>query len=105
MENPLLVDLEKCNGCMICETTCSMEKDVKPSDSRIKVLKLEELEIHIPVVKINCDLCGGHPICAAQCPTGALRFLELGQALSMRKAMRLQKLFVPVIGAHQNGGL
>jgi len=105
MENPLLVDLEKCNGCMICETACSVEKDVRPSDSRIKVLKVEELEINIPVVRINCDLCGGQPTCAAQCPTGAIKFVELGQALSIRKGMRLQKLFAPIISAHHTGGL
>ena len=105
MENPLLVDLEKCTGCMICETVCYSEKGVGPSDSRIKVLKVEELEINIPVVRINCDLCGGQPMCVAQCPTGAIKFVDLGQALSMRKEMRLQKLFAPIISAHHNGGL
>lgn len=105
IENPLLVDLEKCTGCMICETACSSVKGIGPSDARIKVLKVEELEINIPVVRINCDLCGGQPMCAAQCPTGALRFMDLGQALSMRKGIRLQKLFAPIIGAHHHGGL
>lgn len=104
MENPLLVHLEKCTGCMICEIVCAAEKGVGPSGSRIKVLKVEELEISLPVMRINCDLCGGQPSCASLCPTGALEFMDLGRALSMRKGMRLQKLFAPIIGADQDGG-
>ena len=100
MENPLLVDLEKCTGCLICETVCAMEKGVGPSESRIKILRAEELEVNIPVVRINCDLCGGTPKCALHCPAEAIEFVNLGQALSMRKGMKLQKLFAPIISAH-----
>ena len=98
-ERPLLVDLEKCTGCLICETVCAMERGNDGSGSRIKILRAEELDINIPVLKMSCDLCGGNPLCAVHCPEDALECMDLGQALSVRKGMKLQKLFCPLISA------
>ncbi len=97
LENPLSVDLEKCNGCAICEAVCAMEKGVDAGESRIKILRTEEMGIFFPVITIECDLCDGAPKCEEHCPPKALKFVALDEALRMRKKMQLQTLFSPVV--------
>lgn len=53
------VDAENCTGCGDCVVAC-------PFDA---------MKLHPDTGKaINCDLCGGDPLCVAYCRPGALRF-------------------------------
>ena len=67
----LIADGELCRGCRICEVTCSFFNfgEFNPKKSRIRVTKLEEAGIDVPVVCRQCEKCG--PI--NDCPAGALR--------------------------------
>ncbi|MFQ5820926.1 MAG: 4Fe-4S dicluster domain-containing protein [Candidatus Heimdallarchaeota archaeon] len=67
----LMVDLEKCTGCRICEMACSFHhyKIFNPTKSMIRIVKLEEVGIDVPIV---CGHCLTAP-CAEVCPTGAIQ--------------------------------
>jgi len=59
-EGSVIVDTEKCNGCRECRSACPYEV---PQFGRDGIMQ-------------KCDYCtgfGGEPVCAAHCPTGALR--------------------------------
>ena len=66
----LVADIELCRGCRICELACSFFNfgSFNPKKSRIRVTKLEEPSIDIPVVCRQCTKC--KPM--TDCPTGAL---------------------------------
>jgi len=53
------VDTDRCVHCMNCVPACPFG-NIYPDPSTGDIVK--------------CDLCGGNPICAQFCPTGALRF-------------------------------
>lgn len=80
-------ELEKCTGCGICELACSLTRsgECRPSASCIKVIKNEEMDVAVPTVSAECDLCGA---CAAWCPTGVLTLLPIEEALKLRRAGR-----------------
>ncbi|UCH31521.1 MAG: 4Fe-4S dicluster domain-containing protein [Candidatus Bathyarchaeota archaeon] len=67
----LAIDPEKCTGCRLCETACSIhhEKTCSPERARIRVTKWENEGIYIPMVCQQCDI----PICETVCPMQALR--------------------------------
>lgn len=71
MQKMLTVDPEKCTGCRLCETACSIrhEKLCAPEKARIHVAKWENQGIYLPVVCQQCDV----PICETVCPLGAIR--------------------------------
>jgi len=61
----MVVDHGLCVGCNLCNRYCpigvvGVDPDLKKS--------------------VKCDLCGGNPVCAAACPTGALRVIPLPAA-------------------------
>jgi len=66
----IVIDSELCIGCAICELICSMikEHELNPRLSRIKVIRIDEEGINIPVV---CELCADSP-CISSCPTNAI---------------------------------
>jgi anaerobic carbon-monoxide dehydrogenase iron sulfur subunit len=71
MKKVLLVEPEECGGCRTCELICSWSHDpgvIRPSVSRIKVLKREELGINVPMVCAHCD----KPPCRDACPVNAI---------------------------------
>ena len=70
MDNILIVDYEKCNGCQYCMLVCSMAHEgyVQMSRSRVKVYKLESEALGIPMLCEHCD----EPPCIPSCPVDAL---------------------------------
>jgi len=71
MEFILLSDPDKCTGCRICESGCSLikEKMANPLFSRVKVVKFEEKGIDFPVLCFHCE----EPPCMNVCPVGAVK--------------------------------
>lgn len=59
------IDYERCSLCLICVDVCPHEAMVHDEAAQ-RVAK--------------CDLCGGEPVCAASCYTGALLFGREGEA-------------------------
>lgn len=55
------IDKVRCIGCLYCQIACPV------SNPRFD----EELR-----VAVKCDLCDGDPLCARQCSTGAMAFVD-----------------------------
>jgi carbon-monoxide dehydrogenase iron sulfur subunit len=70
MEKILMVDINACNGCRICEVVCSFEKEKAsaPTKSRIRILRVDEAGMDIPGVCLHCE----SPLCADVCPMNAI---------------------------------
>lgn len=72
MSNKVLtVDLNKCGGCRTCEMICSWSHDpgeIRPSRSRIGVVRDERLCINFPVFCVQCE----KPPCRDACPVNAI---------------------------------
>ena len=66
----LLIDVDKCTGCRICELACSYvhENVFNPLKSRISIISWRREGIDIPMVCQQCDI----PLCQDVCPTGAI---------------------------------
>ena len=66
----LVVDSSICTGCRACETACSSEHFEKfsPELSRVRVVKIEEKGVDVPV---TCKQCKNAP-CIKACPVDAL---------------------------------
>jgi Fe-S-cluster-containing hydrogenase component 2 len=71
----VLIDEDLCNGCRACISACS--------HSQIGFHPEKGLAF-------KCDLCGGDPLCARFCPTGALSFVHLDQHLMARRRALLR---------------
>lgn len=67
----LSIDAEKCTACRTCELVCSYKHEgvFALSLSRIRVVRLYEKGLNVPVVCVNC----AQPACVEVCPTGAVR--------------------------------
>ena len=74
---PIIVDLDRCWGCRTCEVACTLEHELSPGLSFIRV---EEVRGSGPIpgslqgksdVPILCQHCDD-PACVAACPSGAL---------------------------------
>jgi anaerobic carbon-monoxide dehydrogenase iron sulfur subunit len=70
MKKILVVDINACNGCRICEVICSFEKEkvAAPTKSRIRVLRMDEAGVDVPGVCQHCE----SPPCADVCPMDAI---------------------------------
>jgi Fe-S-cluster-containing hydrogenase component 2 len=66
----IVVNYDKCIGCKTCEAVCSLmhEGRINPSESRINVVKYEDIGINIPVFCQKCE----DPACSAACPMDAI---------------------------------
>ena len=81
----LLVDVDKCVGCLVCENVCSLkhEGECIPARSSVKVLRREQMGangyfVSVPVVCQQCET----PMCKEVCPTNAIyQDLETGAYL------------------------
>ena len=60
----VVVDRDLCVGCGLCRRYCPIEMVRVDPDLKKSV---------------KCDLCGGHPLCVAVCPTGALGLVSEGK--------------------------
>ena len=71
MEKILFVDPNKCTGCRICETVCSLRCAgvSSPIRSRIRILKWEFEGFNVPIVCQQCE----KPLCEKVCPIRAIR--------------------------------
>ena len=63
-------DPKKCNGCVVCEYACSMEKEhtFNPVKSRIRAVRLDT----VSNIAMTCRTCEDPP-CVAACPKDALK--------------------------------
>ena len=70
MEKVIVVNLEKCTGCRLCELACAMkrENECNPHLARIRIVKDEERGVDVPVVCQQCE----NPSCMKVCPTDAI---------------------------------
>ena len=78
MAKVLIVHLEKCTGCRLCEIVCSAKKEgvSNPARSRLKIEKWEWEGLYVPMV---CQQCEDAP-CKAVCPVKAIsRDEDLGR--------------------------
>ena len=76
----LSIHPERCNGCGLCEMACALFHfgEVDPSLSRVRVLKWNGNDVHLPVV---CQHCTDAP-CLAVCPNKAIsRDEKLGRVV------------------------
>lgn len=66
----LTIDVDKCTACRVCELVCSFKHEglFSPSLSRIRVVRLHDAGVNVPIVCVNC----AQPPCMEVCPTGAV---------------------------------
>lgn len=83
MKKILMVDIKACSGCRTCEVVCSFEKEkaVGPANSRIRVLKIDERGIDVPVLCQHCE----SPLCADVCPVNAITVRQGGQGVVLNQ--------------------
>lgn len=66
----LISDPNKCNGCGMCRTACSIRKTgiSNPEKSRIRVLEMDGCGRYLPLICQNCD----DAPCITACPKEAI---------------------------------
>jgi Fe-S-cluster-containing hydrogenase component 2 len=79
MQKILFVVPEKCTGCRVCETVCSLyqEKVVNPTRARIQIIKWDNTGIYIPMICQQCETAS----CETVCPMRAIQRDEKSGAL------------------------
>lgn len=84
-EYELMVDYEKCTGCRICETACSIRHgfESNPEKSMIRVVNLEG-EADVVSIPIKCMFCEDAP-CETICPVGAISTNQITGARQVDK--------------------
>jgi Fe-S-cluster-containing hydrogenase component 2 len=66
----LVADYEKCTGCRICETVCSLKHfgECNPVKSAVQVVKWEAEGLDVPMICQQCE----EAACEAVCPVRAI---------------------------------
>lgn len=68
----IIMDLNRCTGCMTCVLACNEENNTGPGIWWNKVLEIENESLdHIIYVRYACMHCD-HPPCVDACPEGAI---------------------------------
>ena len=98
MEKVLIVDVDKCTGCRICELVCSMAKEgeFNPKRSKIRVMKNKEMDIHMVTLGTKCDFCGE---CIEWCLSQAIKFVDLDEAILKWKGVKVGSLPAPLFSS------
>lgn len=80
MKRIAVTEINQCSGCRMCEMICSFVHtgQFQPHKSFIKIYKIEDKGLDIPVIGKDCDLCEGegYPQCVRYCPAVALRVVD-----------------------------
>lgn len=98
MEKVLIIDMDKCTGCRICELVCSMKHhgEFNPSKSYIRVMQNDEMDINMVALGVKCDFCNE---CVEWCMPGAIKFVSLEEAATKWKGTKVGSLPAPLFGA------
>ncbi|MBW2056153.1 MAG: hypothetical protein JRH07_03030 [Deltaproteobacteria bacterium] len=94
-DKTLLVHLDRCSGCRVCEIVCSAVKNLEREDAFILILSDEKLDVNIPVIKVGCNACGE---CTRLCPARAIEFMDVGEAGVCLKERGLGVITAPLVG-------
>ncbi|MFC1892346.1 4Fe-4S dicluster domain-containing protein, partial [Thermodesulfobacteriota bacterium] len=94
--NTLIIDIDKCTGCRVCELICSMTNygEVNPEKAYIKVMKNKEMDINIAALDTSCTLCNE---CVEWCLPGALEFIDLEEAVAIFKGAHVGRIPTPMV--------
>lgn len=70
MPKTLIIDHDKCTGCLMCVQACSLVKTgtFNPAASRIRIVDWEASGVTNPIVCQHCS----EPVCLPACPEGAI---------------------------------
>lgn len=98
MEKVLIVDVDKCTGCRICELVCSMAKEgeFNPKKAHIRVIKNKEMDINMVILSTKCDFCGE---CVEWCLPQAIKFVGLDEAILKWKGVKVGSLPAPLFSS------
>ena len=72
----VVLNEEVCMGCGACKRACKLD-GIKEFDGKF----------------FKCDLCGGSPVCAELCPTGAIKYVEK-EDMHLIKRMRAAERYL-----------
>ena len=91
MEKVLIVDVDKCTGCRICELVCSMAKqgEFNPKKSYIRVMRNKEMDINMVNLSTKCVFCGE---CTTCCLPEAIKFVDFDEAILKWKGAKFENL-------------
>ena len=102
-EKVLIVNPDLCTGCGTCEMICSMtwskEGEFNPRTAFIKVLKNNDMNIHIPALKVGCVFCNK---CVQNCLPGAIKFVDIKDAALITKGASLGSFPAPLLSNAEN---
>ena len=74
-QNTMVIDLDRCIGCMGCQVACKLENDVALGSTRIRVMPVGPLgkypDLKMYFLPVMCQQCED-PSCVRVCPTGAI---------------------------------
>ena len=79
----LAVDLNLCSGCRSCELRCAFKhhQQCNPSHSRMRVVRLDQVGVSVPLFCLNCE----EGFCQEICPTKAIQRDEKTGALVLNE--------------------
>ena len=111
----IVVDLDRCTGCLACEIACNQENNLPPGKQWIKVHTIgpEEIDKRLrteffPMMLDDCTVCshrilkGLAPSCVDNCPLKALTFgttdkiLQLLEGKKRYQLIKLKEIDIPV---------
>jgi len=70
MEKVLVSNTDRCTGCRLCESICSLvhTETCNPERSRMRILRMEQKGVDIPMFCLQCE----DAACIAACPVSAI---------------------------------